>query len=126
MGHAGGHGRIDIDHNKFWKDKRRSEEGLRRLKKLLVVQDRFGALDEGLAAPRPVSPEPGLRELFGFGLGGVVDGVGNCGCDRAIGSMSPKHRADRLAILERRLDPNRLVDGNSWVSPEVSLAGSRP
>ena len=108
MGQAGRHRRIDIDHEKFRIHRRRSEESLGRLKKLLVVQNRFGALDEGRAARCPVSSEPGLNGLLGFPLGGIVHNrIGDVGSGRTIGSMSRKHRADRLSILKRRLDPNR-------------------
>jgi hypothetical protein len=78
---------------------------------LLVAQNRFGALDEGLTARRPVSSEPRLNELFGFRFGGVHNHVGDVGPNRTIRSMSRKHPANRPAILKCRLDPNdRLRD----------------
>ena len=75
MSRAGSHRRIDVDHDKFRKHRRRFEEGLGRLKKLPVVQNSFGALDEGRAASCPVSSKPGLNGLFGFRFGGVVHEV---------------------------------------------------
>jgi hypothetical protein len=58
VGRGGRHCRIDVDNDEFRIHTRCAEARSGGLKKFLIVQYHLGALDKGLPAQGPVSPEP--------------------------------------------------------------------
>jgi hypothetical protein len=108
---ASRHRSINVDGNELRIDEWSPEGGSGGIKKTLVVQNRFGAIDEGLTVQGPVSAEPRKNRMLGFFARFVFKAFRSVRCNCTIGSMSLKHGADLLGFVECWLDANRLTNG---------------
>src|SRR5262249_49167058 len=107
MSVASRRGSINVDGNEFRIDDRGVESCSGGFKKLLVVQDEFGAFNERLPGQGPVATKPRrdtlLLPVFRF----IFQSLRGIGRESPIWSIPLKHGADLFAVVKCGLDANR-------------------